>query len=474
MGGHPCGAPTTYYHGDYTDTPPQSTTQTGTMTACIVTAGHLLGRWQGGGDQGDLDVTLNSGQNGFDGTFSSDSFGAMFTYTGTFTSHFPGDGCCVTTGGGGSLAPPNTFCPPGTASDTGPVAHAATLDCVGREYIEFDTKGQARSQLRVELKLTVAFCGLATLVIKTGHGNEDQDVLDFVDMCRLLASQMGATLATVRDPPAAHFTRIELLRAFGRASARTIRCPKGLSARVCRALVKARTEYLHAVRSVTSAADALGRSANLFAGARQANAPASAFLQEAAGKIYAGGMATRLHTEQVAGRALAKLLTADHLDINIAGRQVRGLGSKIAGKVITGQLLHQLVVDGLAPDPAGARSVAATLSGVSGSIDIGSAFGAPLPTTDFTRHYMSLTMSELTSLVTGLNAQGDLSNAASQTLTQDLVTAQAACGNPTQRVAAIHKFATDASTLASGSTARFLELGAIPLAANRLPSASCQ
>jgi hypothetical protein len=247
-----------------------------------------------------------------------------------------------------------------------------------------------------------------------------------------------------------------------------------LSAPACRALVKARTNYLNAVLSVTSAANALGRGANLFAGARQANAAASAFLQEAAGKIYAGALATRLHTQQVAGRALAKLLAADHLDINITGKQVRALGSKIAGKVITNQLLRQLVVDGLAPDPARARSiVAATLSGVSGSIDIGSAFG-PLPATDFTRHYMSMTMSELNSIVAGLNAQGDLSSAASQRLAQDLVTAQAACGNPTQRVAAIHQFVKDSATLASGSTAKYLKLGAIPLEASSLPTASCQ
>lgn len=75
IGGHACGAPTTYYHGDYTDMPSGGTTQTGVMTACIVTAGHLVGRWAGGGDQGDLDITLNSAKNGFDGSFSDDMFG---------------------------------------------------------------------------------------------------------------------------------------------------------------------------------------------------------------------------------------------------------------------------------------------------------------------------------------------------------------------------------------------------------------
>jgi hypothetical protein len=97
IGGHACGAPTTYYHGDYTDTPSPGMTQTGTMTACTATAGHLVGRWSGSGDTGDIDVTLNGAKTGFDGSFTAPSFGASFTYAGTFVSHFAGDGCCATT-----------------------------------------------------------------------------------------------------------------------------------------------------------------------------------------------------------------------------------------------------------------------------------------------------------------------------------------------------------------------------------------
>ena len=151
MGGHPCGQPTTYYHGDFTDQPDPSTTQTGTMTACTESAGHLVGRYRSSDTTltypgGDIDITLNSAQNGFDGFYTADdpSFAGMqFRYSGTFQSHFPGDGCCTPGGGGGgssNLAPPTVFCT-GLASDfaapiatvcEGPLRDEETLDQGGK------------------------------------------------------------------------------------------------------------------------------------------------------------------------------------------------------------------------------------------------------------------------------------------------------------------------------------------------------
>jgi hypothetical protein len=97
MNGHPCGSPTTYYHGDYTDT--ATTGDQGTMTGCI-SGGNLVGRYadtvsnRGGGDFNFHIDTANT----FSGYYTGDiDPSQQFPYKGTFVSHFPGDGCCATT-----------------------------------------------------------------------------------------------------------------------------------------------------------------------------------------------------------------------------------------------------------------------------------------------------------------------------------------------------------------------------------------
>ena len=105
MGGQPCTGATVYYHGDYTDTAPD----TGTMTACISPSGTLVGRYRNGNTKlpypgGSFSITIDSSGKSFSGFFTADDpafSGTTFPYNGTFVKHVPGDGCCP-----GSSPPP--------------------------------------------------------------------------------------------------------------------------------------------------------------------------------------------------------------------------------------------------------------------------------------------------------------------------------------------------------------------------------
>ena len=90
IGGAACSQPTTYYHGDYTDG-----TNTGVMAACTVGSTRLVGRYSAPAGKGGFDITLGSGGTSFSGSNTADDFpGFVGPYSGTFTSHFAGDGCC--------------------------------------------------------------------------------------------------------------------------------------------------------------------------------------------------------------------------------------------------------------------------------------------------------------------------------------------------------------------------------------------
>jgi tetrahydromethanopterin S-methyltransferase subunit F len=236
----------------------------------------------------------------------------------------------------------------------------------------------------------------------------------------------------------------------------------------------ARNNYVNAVASVTKVANALVMSSNRFGGARQANQPSAGFLQRATGKIYSGVMATRLQTQAMAGRALARLLVADHLDAFAGAKKVKSLDSGLLATVATPAVLDTLVGYGLAPDRRHARTLlGSTLAGVSGSLDLAAALKASTSTRSFTTRYNSMSMSELASIVIGLHDQGDLSTSTAQTLVDDLANAQSSCTNASRRTAAINQFIADTTRLTSGTTATFLKLGAQPLTATNLPSASC-
>ena len=87
MGGQPCPQPTVYYHGDYTDTAPD----TGTMTVCA-SAGRFVGRYRNDNTSlaypgGSLVVGLDSSGKRFQALLPADDpafSGMQFPYAGTF------------------------------------------------------------------------------------------------------------------------------------------------------------------------------------------------------------------------------------------------------------------------------------------------------------------------------------------------------------------------------------------------------
>ncbi len=94
LAGQPCGAPTTYYRGDYHDK-----FHTGAIFACNRSKGHLVGRYVADGStsaNGDGGIDLNFvTPNRFSGFYTGDNFpGTTFPYTGAFQAHTAGDGCC--------------------------------------------------------------------------------------------------------------------------------------------------------------------------------------------------------------------------------------------------------------------------------------------------------------------------------------------------------------------------------------------
>jgi hypothetical protein len=116
LGGQPCGAPTTYYRGLYSDQ-----NGNGVIVACERSLGHLVGRYlhedspQNTAGDGGLDVTFNR-PSSFAGHYTADDFpGQTFPYSGMFQTHFAEDGCCP-----GSGAPPPTEEPPPSQQQANP------------------------------------------------------------------------------------------------------------------------------------------------------------------------------------------------------------------------------------------------------------------------------------------------------------------------------------------------------------------
>jgi hypothetical protein len=343
--------------------------------------------------------------------------------------------------GGGSLAPPTTFCPTTASSATPPTPEP----CVVTRYVEPAVKSQARDDLRVQLEAAVNVCG--NVLVNKKHA------VDLGRLCVAVVDLMAHTLTIIHDPPDPSFRSVTLPRSERPA-----------------AVASAVTNYASVVSAEAGAAQALAIGANRFAGAVKANNPEYAFLQEAFGKVNAGAVAIDLIVEQRAGKVLAK-----QLNLRFSARQVKQIEPKIASREVSNQTLNVLISDGLAKNRNAARSLlAAQLESFSGSVTT-SALGALLPSSALMRRYKSITMSELDAVVNGLQGDGLVSTATAQALTNDLVNAQDACANRTQRAAAIRQFIADAhARVASPPAAQFLTLGAQPLTASNLPTSSCR
>jgi hypothetical protein len=472
MGGHLCGAPTTYYHGDYTDQPNASTTQTGTMAACIVTAGHLVGRWSGGGDTGNIDITLNPAQNGFTGSFDDDLYGITQGYNGTFSSHFPGDGCCTTTpppppppppsgnggwavGGGLELRPPPDWCHAkrGSArSDSqAVVVPALAIPCVLKALADPVVKENARGEAKAWLLAAYRWCTIASEI--TTPTIKGASVVRLAKLACVESIEAWVQLAQViHDPPDRSFqmppgraTPVTFARSAGGA------CANKLTAGQCGALNTALANYEGAVRAAQAATSYIATGVNRVSGAVKANSPSSAFFQEALAKVNEGALASDLAAVQSYGGALAKLLHADHLDFTISARQARSVLSKHPPKGL----------------PSAAQKLfAKQLSSLTGTVS-DAALRASFPASSLSSHYKSITLIDLASIVNGLARAGQLSVATGQKLVGDLGNAETAC----QRAAAMQQFVRDAQA-GTPSNAAFLKLGAQPLLATPIP-ASC-
>jgi hypothetical protein len=119
------------------------------------------------------------------------------------------------------------------------------------------------------------------------------------------------------------------------------------------------------------------------------------------------------------------------------------------------------------------RLVMRAASSASGTVDA-SVLGAPAPYSTFLTSYESISLSDLAAIVYGLYRNGHYSSAVEQTLTADLQNAQSACGNPSQRIAAMNQFVSDANGQAGSPYAQFLAFGAQPLLLQNAPASLCQ
>ena len=284
------------------------------------------------------------------------------------------------------------------------------------------------------------------------------DVL-FLLRCAASVEQYRAMARLLPDPPDASFglpTMAPVLPSVARAAAS--RCPNSLTGAQCTALTTATTNYANVVSVTGKVIGYIAVGANRMTGAVKANAPASAFFQEAFEKVNAGALAADLVAEQFYGRALAKLLRADRLDVQLSSRQARAEVSSLPSSVISKATRNMLL---------------SQLSSLKGTVSA-SALGAPLSSSAFASQYQSITLSELASIVNGLAHNGDFSNAVAQTLINDLHAAQNACANPSQRTAAIGQFIADLRANAPSDDAQFLSFGAQPLTRRNVPASSCK
>ncbi len=155
------------------------------------------------------------------------------------------------------LTPPPAFCP-GTASDFA-LAVPAEFDCQSRDYLQKGTKGDARDQLREDLRLTLEVCGIAFGVINRAQHVPDGEQgaeadLDWAPMCLQLMKLTVASLAAVKDPPDSSLRPLGMLISAAHAAAGKPSCPHSFSAKACQALLTARARYLSAVAAMSSGA----------------------------------------------------------------------------------------------------------------------------------------------------------------------------------------------------------------------------
>jgi hypothetical protein len=467
IGGHPCGVPTTYYHGEYTDMPNANTTQIGTMTACTVTGGHLVGRWSGSGDEGDVDVTLNTAQDGFAGNFNSDSFGVSFTYTGTFVAHFPGDGCCVTTpppppnngwviGGGVDLQPPTTFCATHFAGDASTVAPPAQAVCVTTVLLRKQQKAEALQQLKDRLYGGAIACEIAHAIAETRMKGYFLIGQYYDLLCTSIAESIVEAYHLWKDPADTRYGTPPGRGALATAAAvASVPCPGGLTQAQCRTLRSTTASYLSAQSLVTKVASYIAIGANRVTGAVKANSPPAAFFQEAFAKVNEGALATDVAAEHFYGQRLVKLLHADHLDRTYTVKRAKADLSRDSR--LLPKSAHDLFVGQL-------HLIGGTVSSA--------ALGASIPASTFAGEYKLITITDLAAIVNGLVQNRDFSGAVGRRLAADLTSAQNDCSNTSRRIAAVKRFIADARAKAL-SDARFLSLGATPLLANKIAPSSC-
>jgi hypothetical protein len=367
----------------------------------------------------------------------------------------------------------------GEAEDAGHRAVERRVACVARDFLEIDAKGQARSQLREDLKATVLLCGsYASLADKGAWGrlpeadpNDDDDgaygplAPVYQGLCYEAIELMSATLAIVKDPPDPDYRRVALPRARGAARRRGGCSP--------RALCKALNAYRKRADDAAFTAHSLALTANRFSAAIGANSPQNAFLQGAVGKVWSGELAGDVTAYARAGRKLAKQQKRERLTFKLGRRDVKLLASDIARKFATQKVLKRLVATGQAGSTSQARKVLETaLKKVKGSVDTKD-LAASLPVSGFAAQHRSIAMSELAAIVNAYAAGGEISSSTRNTLIGDLEAAQAACNDLDQRRAAIDQFVAHARAAAARGVANFLALGAKPLKARTLPSESC-
>jgi hypothetical protein len=442
MGGQPCAAPTTYYHGDFANGSPFLT---GTMTGCTKNTGHLhlVGRWKTasphpGSFDIALSVNLDQSQHRFDGSYAADT-GVTFPYSGTFGSHFPGDGCCTAGGGGGGLALPTTFCPGSAGDRTGPAAHAA--ECALKKFATKQEKAQALRDVHDLVRIAALFCAGIAIPDRPG------------DRFLVCAEAIEAAVEALRISQ----LPTEPLKVAPDARPAASGCPKGLTTTQCAALNAALLSYAGALAVTASTTGNVADGANKVTESVQINHPASAFFQAAFAKVNEGVMVADLLGTQRYGQAVANLLIADHLDVHLSSRQAKNELSNLPASVL----------------PKSERKLfLRQLNAISGPVS-STVLGAPLATSAFAAHYRSISLSDLAALVYGLWRNGHYSQAVEQTLTADLVSAQNACSNASQRTAAMQHFVSDVLAQA-GSYGSFLKFGAQPLLAAGVPAASCR
>jgi hypothetical protein len=485
MGGHPCtSAPTTYYHGDYTDTG-GSSGDTGTMTGCTASNGDLVGRYTNSNTSlqypgGDIDITPAATEDAFHGYYTCDDpacGGMQFPYSGQFQSDFPGDGCCTSSGGGGgsggggsgggaprgwvigggsALYSPRVFCrvqrsfPP--ASDVLAPRDSIFGDCVATHLLSHGQKPELRLDAHAALLLVAGWCQAA------GRINGFVTYLAATRACAA-AVEVFLEIATklVQDPPDRRFAVPPgYALPAPRASLGAITCPRYLTGAQCAALRATAANYAAALDLFTNLVGYVATGAGRVASAAAAKSSLAAFFQGAFGKVNEGALAQQAAALALYGKALAKLMRADHLDVPPSVSEAELELSRHPPHGVSRAQLKMIIRQ---------------LSSLAGT-KLSAVLGSSIPASTLAAAYQSMSLPDLAAIVNGLVSNGQVRLSAGQKLANDLTVAQSVCTNASARISAMKRFVTDLKTYAP-SEAQFLSFGAQPLVAQRIPTASC-